>query len=262
MNQAVAAFNKDKKKGSKDDVNTGPTESEKFKQAMVLAKEAIEQAKAAKKDIVTSEDGKNVLKDTQNEAINKAEELLALATTTSNLEKITSTIKKETAEYNVVKQAGTKDVDSPDLNREEAFKKIDQAQKALEKAVVSSDGKDVNVTEYWVTNSEKEALQEAIRKASQGVADAITEEDINQVIKELDDALATHQAAMKLGSKEGNDNVLEQPKTAGQDKVTAYEKEIADVPVLEDGNNVDPKDKWVSDSAKAAMEKALVDAKR
>ncbi|KGF09174.1 hypothetical protein HMPREF1635_04305 [Clostridiales bacterium S5-A14a] len=97
----------------------------------------------------------------------------------------------------------TIDVPVEPVNKDALKTAIANANKASEGIKESKDGKDIPKTEKWATSEAKEALDAAIAKAKKVLDDpAALKKDVDQAVKDLNDAVKIFKNSIKPGLKE------------------------------------------------------------
>jgi len=173
--------------------------------------EAIARAEAAKDEIAISEDGSDVnpmskwvtqeVLDILNDAIDEAKAVKSQAAATqTEVDTAASTLNSAVTAFDNEKQDGTKPLNVNDLQDI-----LDDANTLKGTAVVSTDGSDVNITNFWVTQEEMDALDDAISSAGDAIESG---ENLDSAYIELNDAISVFTMAKKPGTQGAADPEL------------------------------------------------------
>ena len=180
---------------------------------------AINAAEAAKKNIKTSADGKDVV---PSDKWTTTEEMKALEAAISEAKKVDkdanakqeavnkakSDLEKATKKFKDSLKAGMKEAKADKAELEKAIKAAEEAKKNIK---TSADGKDVEPTDRWTTSEEMKALEEAIAEARKVDEDAnAKQEAVNKAEADLEKATKKFTDSLKAGMKV-------QPPTPGTD---------------------------------------------
>ncbi|AWZ49449.1 hypothetical protein C3495_11775 [Clostridiaceae bacterium 14S0207] len=223
--------------------------------------EAITNAKEAKKDVQESEDGKEVSttaywvkQDVQkvlDAAISAAEGSKAESEEDikAEAEKLNNAVKV----YVAAKKAGSKVGEVVVLDKTAIDTSIKAANKAKENVKESTDGKDVKTTEQWVTKEVKEALEQAITKATEAKNTVKVEKDVTEAATALDNAVKKYTAAKTAGSKA--EALLD--KIAIDTSIAAAKKAQVGVKESTDGKDVKTTEQWVTKEVKEELDQAI-----
>ncbi len=122
--------------------------------------------------------------------------------------------------------------------------------------VVSTDGSNVDSSNKWVTQSVMDAYTAAIA-AAQGVANNTnaTQSDVDNAVAALTTATTAFNNAKQAGTK-----VIVVDKTALNNAITAASANKGTAVVSTDGSNVDPSNKWITQSVMDAYAAAIIAA--
>ncbi|MGM9944540.1 MAG: DUF4430 domain-containing protein, partial [Lysinibacillus sp.] len=133
---------------------------------------------------------------------------------------------------------------------------IDEAEANKSSVKISTDGKDVEPTEYWVTQGQLDAYVGMIQSAQQLIADENTLQDaIDAKVLALNQAINTFNQAKKAG-------VVEINKTTLQTAITDAEANKGSVKISIDGKDVEPTEYWVTQAEFDAYANIIVSAQQ
>lgn len=163
----------------------------------------IETAREAKKDIETSEDGKLVEFDkyyanetaisTFDMAINNAEAVKTSAQKQSEIDDAVQELQQATSIFNGQKKLAEKDTDALELT-------IQEAEEEKEDVETSDDGLGVDPGKYWATAADIQTFENAISKATDAKTSATYQQEIDDAVEELEQAIETFQGQKTLAN--------------------------------------------------------------